>query len=109
MAHPDSFRDEELFYRRCTITTANPAVVTRRYHALEAGERVQFYSTDTLPTGLSTDTWYFVIATGITNDDFRVAATKGGSAIQTTVAGSGTYYFSPEQSSRVLPSQESTL
>jgi len=104
--YSDSFRDGELFYRVCTITTASPAVITRRLHGLEENDRVQFYASGALPTGLSTETWYYVIAAGFSNDSFEIATTKGGTAVNATVAGSGTYYFAPEAASRMLPSQE---
>lgn len=57
-------------------------------HGFVADTRVVFWGT--LPTGLVVGTVYFVIATGITADSFRVSATSGGAAIDIT----GTQPFS---------------
>lgn len=85
-----------LQFQVCTITTASPAVLTKKSHGLTAGDRVCFQTSGALPTGLSTDTWYYVISTGLTTDDFEVSATKGGSGVNTTVAGTGEYYFASD-------------
>ncbi len=60
-------------------------------HGLAAGDRVLFWATigAALPTGLSEDTGYFVIATGLTTDAFRVSTTSGGSAVDITAIGDG--------------------
>jgi hypothetical protein len=75
----------------CTISNASPAVVTLSSHGLIAGDPVQFTTTSALPTGLSTGTTYYVISAGLTSGAFEVSATLGGSAINTTGAGSGTH------------------
>jgi hypothetical protein len=74
-----------------TITIASPAVFTRTSHGLTVNDRVQFTTSGTLPTGLSLATTYYVISTGLTADDFRVSTSQGGTAVNTTVAGSGTH------------------
>lgn len=74
-----------------SITNASPAVVSYTAHGLVAGDPVQFTTTGALPTGLATGTVYYVIAAGLTADVFRVSATSGGSAINTSGAGSGTH------------------
>lgn len=51
-------------------------------HGYVADTRVVFWGT--LPTGISVGTIYFVLATGLTTDSFRVATTSGGSAIDLT-------------------------
>lgn len=60
-------------------------------HGLVAGNSVLFWATigAALPTGLSEDTEYFVIATGLTTDAFRVSTTLGGSAVDITAIGDG--------------------
>jgi hypothetical protein len=72
----------------CTITDASPAVVTYAAHGLSAGDAVVFASTGALPTGLTAGTTYYVISP--TTNTFEVSATSGGSAINTSSAGSGT-------------------
>jgi hypothetical protein len=60
-------------------------------HGLAAGNSVVFWATigAALPTGLSEDTEYFVIATGLATDSFRVSTTLGGSAVDITAIGDG--------------------
>lgn len=58
-------------------------------HGLVNGDRVLFTTTGTLPAGLSTLTHYYVI--NKTDDDYQVALTEGGSAIDITDTGSGTH------------------
>lgn len=50
--------------------------------------RVEQFPGDTpVPAGLSENTTYFVIATGLTADVFELSATQGGAAIDITAAG----------------------
>jgi hypothetical protein len=50
--------------------------------------RVEQFPGDTpIPAGLSENTTYFVIATGLTADVFELSATQGGAAIDITAAG----------------------
>lgn len=75
-----------------TISVAAPGVVTwPGGHGLEAGSPVIFDPEGgNLPTGLSADTVYYVVAAGLTPTQFSVAATPGGSPITTTVAATAT-------------------
>lgn len=74
-----------------SITNASPAVVNYTAHGLTTNDPVQFTTTGTLPTGLSTGTVYYVISAGLTANAFEVSATPGGAAINTSGAGSGTH------------------
>jgi hypothetical protein len=68
-------------------------------HGLVAGNSVLFWPTigAALPTGLSEDTEYFVIAAGLTTDVFEVSTTLGGSAVDITAIGDGDVQkFTPE-------------
>jgi hypothetical protein len=68
-------------------------------HGLAAGNSVLVWASigAVLPTGLSEDTEYFVIAAGLTTDAFRLATTLGGSAIDITAIGDGDVQkFTPE-------------
>jgi hypothetical protein len=60
-------------------------------HGLASGNSVLFWATigAVLPAGLAEDTEYFVIATGLTTDAFRVSATLGGASIDITAIGDG--------------------
>ena len=72
-----------------TMTIASPCVVTHTAHGKADGDPIHFTTTGALPTGLSVDTLYFV-KTPLTNT-YNVAATSGGTAINTTGSQSGTH------------------
>jgi len=74
-----------------TISVASPAEVTWNSHGFSGGEVIKFTTTGTLPTGLSTTNRYFVLAAGITLNTFRVSLAPSGTAVDTTLAGSGTH------------------
>ena len=74
-----------------TVSNASPAVVsTAQLHGLAVGDPIQFSTTGTLPTGLSTGTTYYVISSGYGPFSFEVSATVGGAPVNTSGAGSGT-------------------
>jgi hypothetical protein len=60
-------------------------------HGLTTNDRVLVWPTigAGLPTGLAEDTEYFVIATGLTTDSFRVSTSQGGAAVDITAIGDG--------------------
>jgi hypothetical protein len=72
-----------------TITIASPGVVSWNAHGLIAGTPVAFATTGALPTGLAVNTTYYVVSPGA--NDFQVAATLGGAAINTTGTQSGVH------------------
>lgn len=74
-----------------TITNASPAVITSTTLLPSVGYVVRFYTTGTLPTGISPDTDYYILADGLTNTTFRISSTHGGAPIATSSAGSGTH------------------
>lgn len=82
-------------YREFTVTIASPGVVTRDSHGLLSNTRVKLYTTGALPTGLSTDTWYYVVSP--TEHTFKLATTRDGTAINTSGTQSGTHYFAEEK------------
>lgn len=59
-------------------------------HGFVADDRIVFEAIEgeAAPTGLTLGTLYFVIATGLTTDIFRVSTTSGGAAVDITVKGS---------------------
>jgi hypothetical protein len=68
-----------------TVTaTASTDVVNSTAHGLAAGDQVIFTAL-TGGTGLAVDTVYYVISSGLTANAFKLAATRGGSAIDITV------------------------
>jgi len=74
-----------------TVTIASPAVITKNNHGFVAGDQVVFTTTGTLPTGLTKFRRYYVLATGLTTNSFRVSTTSGGSAVNTSGSQSGTH------------------
>lgn len=60
-------------------------------HGLSAGDTVRFYTTGVLPTGITANTTYYVIASGLTANAFKVATTLGGSAINMSGTPSGVH------------------
>jgi len=71
-----------------SITYASPAVVTSSV-SLTDGTAIQLQTTGDLPGGLTVGTVYYVVnSTGTT---FNLAATYGGTAINTSSAGSGSH------------------
>jgi hypothetical protein len=72
----------------CTISIANPAVVTLIGHGFSAGDVVKFTTTGALPTGMSIQNRYFVISTG-NPDTFQITDVPGDPAIETTGIQSG--------------------
>jgi len=71
-------------------TLANNDIVAPA-HGLASGDQVNFIAAGgaSIPAGLVEGTWYFVIATGLTTDTFRVSTTLGGSAVDITGKGAG--------------------
>lgn len=74
-----------------TISNGSPAVVTWNTHGKNAGNAVVFTTTGALPTGLNTNTVYYVIAAGLATNTFQVSLTPGGAAVNTSSAGSGVH------------------
>lgn len=72
-----------------TISNAEPAVVSWTAHGLPDGTPVVFTTSGSLPTGLTPGTTYYVV--NADTDTFEVAATPGGTPIDTSGAGSGTH------------------
>lgn len=85
------FFDTRLNKGTCTISIATPGVVTFNSHGLVAGATVQFSTTGALPTGITANIDYFVIASGLTTNTFQISATLGGSAINTSGTQSGVH------------------
>ncbi|KQU96436.1 hypothetical protein [Devosia sp. Root105] len=72
-----------------TISNASPAVVTKVDHGLPVNTAVKFATMGSLPTGLTAGTTYYVKTAD--DDTFTLSATPGGTAINTSGAGSGTH------------------
>jgi hypothetical protein len=73
-----------------TVTFTNSSAVIAGANTFSPGTSVQFSTTNTLPTNFALSTTYFVSSTGLSNSQFEVAATNGGTPIVAGSAGSGT-------------------
>jgi len=62
-------------------------------HGLSTDQRVFVLAAPgaVIPTGLAENTAYFVLAVGLTTDQFRLAATSGGAAINITAKGAALF------------------
>ena len=93
-------------YKAFTITIAAPGVITEDAHGLIRNDRVSLITTGALPTGLSVDTFYYVVY--VDTNTFKLSATRDGSAITTTGSQSGThYYYTPDMVGRIKTNGDS--
>ncbi len=72
-----------------TISNASPGVISWTEHGLPNGSSLKLSTTGALPTGLTVGTTYYVV--GAAANTFNLAATLGGTAINTSSAGSGVH------------------
>lgn len=72
-----------------TMTIASPCVVTLTNHGFVNGDPVVLSTTGALPTGLVAGTTYYIV--NATTNTFGLAATLGGTAINTTGSQSGVH------------------
>jgi hypothetical protein len=68
---------------------ASTDLITSYAHGLTTDDRIFVAAVggDTLPTGLATTTLYFVLASGLTTDAFKISTTSGGAAVDITANG----------------------
>ena len=63
-------------------------------HGLSAGDAVKyFHGGGTAATGLTNNTTYYVIASGLTANAFKVSATDGGTTVDISGTGNNAQYF----------------
>lgn len=103
-------------YRPCSITIATPGVITSDAHGLQTADKVVFSTTGALPTGITADTFYYVVAgtysDGSTDPDtFSIASSKAnalaGTKITTSGTQSGAHYFYSTRIRGLRPSSDS--
>lgn len=76
-----------------TVIIASPGVFTKSAHLFRDGMMCRLTTTGALPTGLAINTTYFVVNSA--TNTFNLAATEGGSAINTSGSQSGTHTITP--------------
>lgn len=74
-----------------TVTIANPAVFSLASHGFVAEQQVRLKTTGALPTGLDTNSVYYVLSAGLTSSQFQVSTTLNGSPVATSGSQSGTH------------------
>jgi hypothetical protein len=75
------------------ITTGTDTIAYTA-HGLSSGDAVKyFHGGGTAATGLTNNTTYYVIASGLTADAFKVSATDGGTTVDITGTGNNAQYF----------------
>ena len=90
-----------------TVTIASPGVFSLKDHGFLVDDQVVFTTSGALPTGLSVDTWYWIIPEGFDSDTFRVSATERGTAINTSGSQSGTHLLTGDRGKGIRPSKDS--
>lgn len=73
---------------------ASTDLLLSKAHGLTTDDRV-FSSTvnaESIPTGIVVGTLYFVLASGLTTDAFKISTTSGGSALDVTASGEGAFW-----------------
>jgi hypothetical protein len=60
----------------CTISIANPCVITSTAHGLHSDQLIRFSSTGALPTGIIAGQLYYVLYGSVTANTFKIAATS---------------------------------
>jgi hypothetical protein len=93
----------------CTISNATPAVITCATHGYSINQVVVFATTGGLPAGLTVGVPYYIIAAGFTTGQFEVSLTLGGTAINTSSAGSSTHTVALSTASTLIMRASSPL
>lgn len=70
-------------------TAATTDLITSNGHGLTTDDRVFVAAVagESLPTGLSASTLYYVLASGLTTDAFKLSTSSGGTAVDITAVG----------------------
>lgn len=74
-----------------TVTIGSPGVFAMFRHGLVAGDAIVLETTGALPSGLASNTTYYVINAGLGPNLFSVSETPGGAANNTSGSQSGTH------------------
>lgn len=88
----DAVRDSGIDFQTASktisaVTPATDTLTTSAAHGFLVDDRVRFTGTPPAPLAAATDYW--VIAAGLTTTDFRLSATRGGSAVDITGSTTG--------------------
>ena len=78
-----------------TVSYSTTNILSCTGHGLAIGDVVYFTTTNTLPTGLTINTAYYVIATNYGVNQFSISTAYGGAIASISAAGSGTHTVHP--------------
>ncbi len=81
-------------FRECTMSATTDAV-TLQNHSFNTNDRVIFETTGALLTGISGETWYYVIQ--VDSNSFKLSSSIDGSAIDLTSSATGTQFVGCER------------
>jgi hypothetical protein len=84
--------NDDLELAGITVTSGTPTF--NACHKFAVGDKVVFTGGTKTPCGLELNKVYFVIAAGLTTNEFQVSETSGGSSISVEDEASGTFYVS---------------
>jgi hypothetical protein len=105
----DYFWVNEIETSTATLSIASPCVVSKTAHNLEVGNKISFTTTGALPTGLTASTNYYIISSGFGANSFRLSATFGGTAINTSGTQSGVHTYTAYVSKKMSGEKLKTL
>lgn len=105
----DYFWVNEIETSTATLSIASPCVVSKTAHGLEVGNKISFTTTGALPTGLIASTNYYIISSGFGANNFRLSATFGGTAINTSGTQSGVHTYTAYVSKKISGEKIKTL
>lgn len=86
------YADNQRQFQAADVSTGGDTIAVAD-HGLFANDVVRLTTTGTLPGGFAVSTDYYVIASGLTANAFKLSASQGGAAIDITSTGSGTHTF----------------
>lgn len=105
----DFFWVNEIETSTATLSIASPCAVSKTAHNLEVGNKISFTTTGALPTGLVASTNYYIISSGFGANSFRLSATFGGTAINTSGTQSGVHTYTAYVSKKMSGEKLKTL
>ena len=91
IAQPIKILDDIAFVASVAFTAAITGIITSNDHGLKQNTIVKVASDDTLPAGLSSSVYYYVVA--VTTNTFKLAIEKDGLPVSITDTGTGNHAF----------------
>ncbi len=93
---------------KAATVNATTDLVTVTGHGLVVGNAITFAASTTAPAGANKTSTYYVIASGLTANAFKVSATLGGSAVNFTSAGATVKVTQPNVAPKITATLTAT-